>query len=73
MYFPRGSVFAVLPALAVGCVGAPAGSYIIHEHAADSTDEWAKVGHVYKDGLLPVRIGLTQNNLDQAEDLLMEV
>lgn len=46
-------------------------AHVIHERAV-STNDWVKRGNINPDGLLPVRIGLTQQNLSQGHDLLME-
>ncbi|KAK1254016.1 hypothetical protein MKX08_008011 [Trichoderma sp. CBMAI-0020] len=46
-------------------------THVIHERALP-TNDWVKLGNINPDGLLPVRIGLTQQNLVQGHDLLME-
>ncbi|KAH8812738.1 peptidase S8/S53 domain-containing protein [Xylogone sp. PMI_703] len=46
--------------------------HVFHERAVESPEEWVKLGNINRNGLLPVRIGLAQQNLDQGHELLME-
>jgi tripeptidyl-peptidase I len=69
MYMSQSALLAVFATLAV----ASPWNYVIHEQSAESPDEWFKHGSIPKQGRLPVRIGLTQTNLDRGHDLLMEV
>lgn len=50
-------------------------SYAVHEaREPDSVAaRWVDKGRVHSDALLPVRIGLTQSNLDKGDALLMQV
>jgi tripeptidyl-peptidase I len=47
-------------------------NYVVHEHAAESPMDWAKIEKLPKEHQLPVQIGLTQSNLDRGHDLLMD-
>ncbi|TVY83605.1 Tripeptidyl-peptidase sed1 [Lachnellula suecica] len=66
--------FALLGALAVeaAVVPFPAG-HVLHERRSYAPKAWAKRDRVDGSALLPVRIGMTQSNLDKGHDLLMEV
>ena len=61
---------AAFAALAVVTLAAP--SHVLHEKRSDS-HEWVKRGRVAADSVLPMRIGLTQSNLAQGHDWLMEL
>jgi tripeptidyl-peptidase-1 len=54
-----------------GAVPAPI-KHVLHEKRGQHTD-WVKGDRIKRDSVLPVRIGLTQNNLDKGDALLMEV
>lgn len=45
----------------------------LHEKRERMPREWIKTSPVHKDMTLPMRIGLTQSNLDQGHDMLMAV
>jgi hypothetical protein len=47
--------------------------HVVHERREQTLTTWAKRARAHPDHIVPVRIGLTQSNLDNAEDLLMEV
>lgn len=66
--------FAVLGALAaeVAAVPFPA-SHVLHERRKYAPKAWVKRHRVDGSAALPVRIGMTQSNLDKGHDLLMEV
>jgi tripeptidyl-peptidase-1 len=66
--------FAVLGALAakVAAVPFPA-SHVLHERRDHAPKAWIKRDRVDGSASLPVRIGMTQSNLDKGHDLLMEV
>lgn len=53
-------------------VGTSLAEHVVYERAVESADEWVKLGNINRNGLLPVRIGLTQQNLEQGHELLME-
>lgn len=59
--------------LAVMTHGAPLDRhYDVHERQS-SASSWAKRDRLSSNTLLPMRIGVTQNNLDQGYELLMDV
>ena len=67
------SLCATLALVANIVVAAPSSSYNLHERRDSVPVEWQ---HKYKadpKAQVPVRIGLTQSNLDRGHDLLMEV
>lgn len=45
--------------------------HVIHERTVP-TNDWVKLGNINPHGLVPVRIGLIQQNLDQGHEMLME-
>ena len=57
---------------AVGAVPRP-DPHVVHERRSDLPGAWGQGERLEKDTLLPVRIGLTQSNLEYADSLLMEV
>ena len=64
--------WALLGAVAATTVRSSLAELVIHERATGSPDEWVKLGNINRNGLLPVRIGLNQQNLELGHDLLME-
>ena len=63
---------AVFCVFAVCTFAAPAPPHVLHEKRGQSKS-WTKRNRVYGGVKLPMRIGLTQSNLDRGHDLLMEV
>lgn len=55
-----------------GAVPTPA-KHVLHEKRDQSSYNWVKGARVERDAVLPVRIGLTQNNLEKGYDYLMDV
>ncbi|EAW16248.1 S53 family peptidase [Aspergillus fischeri NRRL 181] len=47
--------------------------YVVHERRAVLPRSWTEEKRLDKASILPMRIGLTQSNLDRGHDLLMEV
>ena len=66
------SVAVVLALVAEGFAAPSVATHSIHEKRAP-THKWTKRNRVSARTTLPVRIGLSQNNLDRGDDLLMEV
>lgn len=68
------SFYALTLALwATGGLAAPAKQHsVIHEKRGLSR-EWRRLNRVARDVVLPMRIGLTQNNLDAGHEMLMRV
>jgi tripeptidyl-peptidase I len=65
---------AVFVALLNNCGAAPTpASYAVHEKRASSPRRWNRGERVDGEAILPIRIGLTQNSLEDAEIHLMDV
>jgi tripeptidyl-peptidase-1 len=47
--------------------------HVVHEKRGTIPPSWRKHGRVSKDAVLPIRIGLVQNNLDKGYSYLMDV
>jgi Pro-kumamolisin, activation domain len=71
MQFFTFSLFVALAARAAA-VPRPA-NLVVHERHDAAPKEWIKRGRLHGDAKLPVRIGMTQSNLDKGHELLMEV
>ncbi|KAJ6031227.1 subtilisin-like protein [Penicillium herquei] len=66
--------FCVALALAALTGAAPATiKHVLHEKRDKQAYDWVKGNRVESDAVLPVRIGLSQNNLEKGYDYLMEV
>jgi len=48
-------------------------NHVVHERRDFAPKTWIKRDRLHADATLPVRIGMTQSNLDKGYDLLMEV
>ncbi|KAL5364711.1 peptidase S8/S53 domain-containing protein [Aspergillus floccosus] len=65
--------FLFLGAIAAGVLAAPAPSdYVVHERRDFLPAEWGAEKPLDGSTILPMRIGLSQSNLDRGHDLLME-
>ena len=62
-----------LVGLAVTVVAVPSTRHAIHEKRSTLPPGWELSGSLDKSSVLPMKIGLTQSNLDKAEQYLMEV
>jgi tripeptidyl-peptidase-1 len=71
----KSSVFAAaLVAFANLCDAVPTPStYALHEKRSSMPRLWSRGNRVERDAILPIRAGLTQNNLENAEMHLMDV
>jgi tripeptidyl-peptidase-1 len=66
--------FAVVGAFAIGVASVPfPASHVVHERRDHIPKAWMKRDRLDAAAQLPVRIGMTQKNLDKGYDLLMEV
>jgi tripeptidyl-peptidase-1 len=66
--------FAIVAAIAALSSAAPASiKHALHEKRQTPASDWVKVARIESSAILPMRIGLTQSNLDKGHDLLMEV
>lgn len=71
MYF---SVLAIVGVIAAQAAVVPfQASHVVHERRNFKPKAWVKRDRVDAATELPVRIGMTQSNLDKGHDLLMEV
>ena len=65
---------AALAALVTACQAVPTPStYAVHEKRSSIPRLWSRGGRVDSDAILPIRVGLTQSNLENAEAHLMDV
>jgi len=60
-------------ACAISVCAIPSSNHVVHEKRTEAPKYWEKRGRLKADGVLPMRIGLTQRNLHKGDDLLMEV
>lgn len=65
------SVVAAVAAL-VNAAPAPI-KHVLHEERTVLSRDWTKGARIEKSAVIPMRIGLTQTNLDKGYDYLMEV
>ena len=72
MLFPQ-LLSACLLVFGASAVPTPAGSHVLHEKREVAPRQWQKRSRVEPSVLLPVRIGLTQSNLDKGASLLDDV
>ena len=63
----------VLSALVTGAFAAPSFTHVQHEERTSLPPGWEKHEKLPSSEILPMRIALTQSNLDKAYDYLMEV
>jgi tripeptidyl-peptidase-1 len=47
--------------------------HVLHEKRETPSKDWIKGARIEKDAIIPMRIGLTQTNLENGYDLLMDV
>jgi len=66
---------SLVAALYAGLVTSAPGAWrhVVHEERGAHGKDWVKGDKVDGAAILPIRIGLTQTNLDDGHDLLMEV
>jgi tripeptidyl-peptidase-1 len=51
----------------------PGSNLVLHEKRHAPPTRWIKRDRIPRSAILPVRIGLTQNNLEKGHDFLMDV
>lgn len=51
----------------------PSHDYVLHESRAHTRASWKRGNPLDPNTIIPVRVGLTQSNLDIGHDMLMEV
>jgi hypothetical protein len=69
--FLKISVVAAIAAL-VNAAPAPV-KHVLHEERSMPSRDWVKGARIEKNAVIPMRIGLTQTNLEKGYDYLMEV
>ena len=70
----RFTVLALVAALAATAAAIPLeGNHVLHERRSATPKHWVKRSKLDRGVKLPMRIGMTQSNLDKGEELLMEV
>ena len=70
----RLSSFALVVAFAACSYAAPhPASHVVHEKRHFTPSQWTKRDRIPSEAILPMRIGLTQNNLENGHDFLMDV
>jgi tripeptidyl-peptidase I len=66
--------FAVVASIVAFSNAAPASiKHVIHEKRQTPASDWVKAARIEASAVLPMRIGLTQTNLEKGHDYLMEV
>jgi tripeptidyl-peptidase I len=69
--FVKISIVAAIAAL-VHAAPAPL-KHVVHEERSMPPRDWVKGARIEKTAVIPMRIGLTQTNLEKGYDYLMEV
>lgn len=65
---------AVVAAIAAFVDAAPASiKHALHEKRSSPASDWVRSARVESTAILPMRIGLSQGNLEKGHDMLMEV
>lgn len=72
MLLPLLSCLAVLALGDAASLPKP-GSYVVHESRAAHQSSWRRGERLDSDAIIPLRIGLSQNNLDHGHGYLMNV
>lgn len=72
MLFPKVAVIGALASVACAAP-APSSMHVLHEKRDVPHSNWMKGARVNGSTFLPMRIGLTQNNLEKGHDWLLEV
>jgi tripeptidyl-peptidase I len=67
------SLLLAAVALAAGSFGLPSTKYVVHEKRSRPAHGWYKRSSIEEGTMLPMKIGLTQRNLDKAHEFLMDV
>jgi tripeptidyl-peptidase I len=72
MHFSLIAVCSLLTA-AIAAPTANSKRHVIHERLERMPAQWKRSAKIHGDSHLPMRIGLTQSNLDRADEFLMDV
>jgi len=66
--------FSVVAAIAALVNSAPAPiKHVLHEERSVHSRDWVKGSRIEKSAIIPMRIGMTQTNLEKGYDYLLEV
>ena len=68
----RSSLVPLLTLLA-GAIAAPSPAFVLHEKRYSLPSGWTRTNRVASHEVLPMRVGLSQSNLDKAEEYLLDV
>lgn len=69
-----GFQLAIVAAIAALSNAAPTSvKHALHEKRQTPSLDWVKGARIESSAILPMRVGLTQSNLENGHDLLMEV
>lgn len=66
-------VTAALAAMVAGALAAPTNNMVVHQERRTTPKSPARGARLQSNAMLPVRIGLTQSNLEKGYDLVMDV
>lgn len=72
----RSSIFLAAAASFAVCLAAPVVDdhhFQLHEKRDGKPHQWTRRDRAHPDDILPVKIGLVQNNLHRAEEFIMDV
>lgn len=64
---------ALVAAVATFVDAAPGFKHALHEKRESPASDWVKTSRIESTAILPMRIGLSQSNLEKGPDMLMEV
>lgn len=73
MRFPNSILIVIFVISSVLALPKTKGSFVLHEKRGAPPHRWTKRSRAFPGELLPIRIGLTQNNLHRAEELIYDV
>lgn len=69
----RALLSLLLLTLSAAAAPSPRAGHVVHEKRARDPTAWEQTRRLEADKILPLRIGLSQSNLDKIEDILMSV
>lgn len=73
MRFPNSILVVIFCISSVLALLKTKGSFVLHEKRGAPSHGWTKRSRAFSGEPLPIRIGLTQNNLHRAEELMLDV
>ena len=73
LFLKQASLLAALFAEALAAPTFTAGGSVLHEKRGAEPHQWTKRTKAHSTDILPMRIGLTQNNLENADQYIYEV